>query len=291
MLNQRLALVPLGAGQHSRTRVRGGRMPVDCGIELDPVDQERFHAVDRLVMRHVFDIHNTLGRFCDEKIYQEELAERCRASGLAAHREVALRVMHRGFVKPYYLDMLVEQGAVYELKAVEALNRNHQKQLINYLLLAGLRHGKLVNFHPASVEARFVSTRLRREDRIARTVADDNWQGDDQNSRRLQETLYALLDDWGGFLEVALYREALLYFLGGPETGVQPIGVEVAGRIVGTQRMCVLDAETAWHLSAVLQHLASYETHIVRLLGHTRLKRIHWINLDQRTVTLKTLRK
>ena len=90
---------------------------------------------------------------------------------------------------------------------------------------------------------------------------------------------------------VNLYREALLHFLDGPEGGVQPIDIEVAGRIVGAQKMCMLDAGTAWHLSAVRQHLMSYETHLVRLPSHTRLDRIHWINLDQRAVTLKTLNK
>ena len=65
--------------------------------------------------------------------------------------------------------------------------------------------------------------------------------------------------------------------------------VEVDGRIVGAQRMCLLDAGTAWHLSAVRQHAATYQTHVVRLLRHTRLERIQWINLDQRTVTLRTL--
>jgi len=266
-------------------------MPVECSIEFSQIGQERFHAVDREVMRHVFDIHNTLGRFCDERIYQEELAQRCRASGFEVQREVLLRAVHQGFAKPYYLDMLVERGVIYELKAVETLNSSHQKQLINYLLLADLGHGKLVNFRPGSVESRFVSTRLRRQDRLAFRLADEAWQGADPSSRRLRETLCALLADWGVFLDVQLYREALLYFLDGPEAGVQPVAIDVAGRIVGTQQMCMLNAGTAWHLSAVRQNLPAYETHLVRLLSHTRLDKIHWINLDQRAVTLKTLNK
>lgn len=65
-------------------------MPIEADMEFTPVGQEQFHAIDKGVMRHVFDIHNTLGRFYDERIYQEELAYRCRASGLEAHREVPL---------------------------------------------------------------------------------------------------------------------------------------------------------------------------------------------------------
>lgn len=100
-------------------------MPVACKVVISPVGQEQFHAVDKAVMKHAFDVHNTLGRFCDERVYQDELAHRCRADGLEVHREVLLRVSHAGFSKPYYLDMLVERGVVYELKTVEKLAPIH----------------------------------------------------------------------------------------------------------------------------------------------------------------------
>ena len=50
-------------------------------------------------------------------------------------------------------------------KTVTALNDSHKQQLINYLLLTGIKHGKLINFRPASVEYSFVSTTLTNEDR------------------------------------------------------------------------------------------------------------------------------
>lgn len=264
-------------------------MPVECDVELACVGQERFHVIDRMVMRHAFDIHNTLGRFCDERIYQEELAQRCRASGFDVHREVLMRVSHGEFAKTYYLDMLVDRGFIYELKTVETLNKNHEMQLINYLLLADLRHGKLVNFRSVSVQSRFVSTSLKLQDRRAFQINDAEWQCDDRESRCLREYLCALLSDWGAFLEVNLYREALLHVLGGPEAGIQPVNIDVNGRTVGAQKMCLLNAGTAWHISSIRHHVSEYEKHIVRLLSHTRLKRIQWINLEQRTVKFKTL--
>jgi len=269
----------------------GGAMPVECSVETSPVDQERFHVVDKAVMRHAFDIHNTLGRFCDEQVYQEELAQRCRADGFEVHREVLLRALHQGFAKAYYVDMLVERGVIYELKTVQTLTSSHQKQVINYLLLAGFNHGKLINFRPGSVESGFVSTRLRREDRNDFHMVSDAWQGDDDASRRLKETLCSLLSDWGAFLDVNLYRDALLHFLDGPGGGVQSVDIEVGGRVIGSHKMCTLNTATAWHLSAIRQNPRSYETHLVRLLKHTRLDRIHWINLDHRIVTLQTLKR
>ncbi len=264
-------------------------MPVECQVEFNPLGQEQFHDVDRVVMRQVFDIHNTLGRFCDEQAYQAELAHRSRAAGLTVHQEVLLGPQHRDFAKSYYLDLLIDRGVIYELKAVEALSPSHEKQLINYLLLAGIHHGKLVNFGSGSVESRFVSTRLRFEDRTEIDWNDEEWSGDDQGSRQLRKDLAGLLADWGAFLDVSLYREALVHFHNGPGAGVQAVEIEIGGRVIGTQKMCLLNQSTAWHLSAIRQHQPSYERHLLRLLRHTHLQRLHWINLHHHTVMLKTL--
>lgn len=264
-------------------------MPVACGSELLEIDQERFHAVDRMVMRQVFDIHNALGRFCGERIYQEELARRCRNLGFTANREVPLHVRHGGFEKVYFLDLLVEQGAIYELKSAETMTGGHQKQLINYLLLTNLRHGKLVNFRPGRVASRFVSTRLSRKDRSSIQRVDESWRGSDRPSLRLRDILDALLADWGLFLDSSLYRDGLLHLLDLPDAGIRPVDIKVNGRIVGTQEMCMLTSGTAWHLSAIREHSDTYGTHLLRLLRHTQLDRIQWINLDQRTVTFRTL--
>lgn len=111
----------------------GDGMGVECDLCVSGVDRERFYAVDYQVMRIAFDIHNQLGRFCDERIYQEELLNRCKASGLAAEREVRLRVSYRSFTKSYYMDAVVENGVVYELKTTDDLNNNkHLQRLLSH---------------------------------------------------------------------------------------------------------------------------------------------------------------
>lgn len=148
-------------------------MPVTCGVELTVVDQDQFHALDKIVMHYAFAIHNELGRFCHEAVYQEELMRRC-CGGLEVQKEVLLQVSHKGFSKDYYLDLLISRGVVYELKTVETLNKQHQNQLINYLLLSELKHGKLVNFRTDKVESRFVSTTLSMKDRLDYSLNDDS---------------------------------------------------------------------------------------------------------------------
>ena len=210
---------------------------------------------------------------------------RCAAGGAPAG-------VASGFTKSYYIDMLADRGVIYELKAAETLNRLHQQQVINYLLLANLSHGKLVNTPPRFGGVPVCIDPPQRPEWMTFRLADDRWRGDDQTGLRLREVLCGLLAEWSVFLDVNLYREALLHFLNGPDVGIQPVEIEVAGRIVGSQKMCLLDARTAWLLSAVRElHARSYETHVARLLCHARLDRIQWINLDQRIMTFTTLGK
>lgn len=47
----------------------------------------------------------------------------------------------------YRIDVLVEETIVVEVKAVEALTRLHEAQLLTYLKLSGRQLGLLMNFN------------------------------------------------------------------------------------------------------------------------------------------------
>ncbi len=57
-------------------------MPVALNIPIRRISQSEFGDVAYEVMQHVFDIHNELGRFFDEKIYKLELRAGCRTCDL-----------------------------------------------------------------------------------------------------------------------------------------------------------------------------------------------------------------
>jgi len=266
-------------------------MPIDCKFPVHPVDQDSFHAIDKVVMRHAFTIHNELGRFCGERIYQDELAYRCAECGLDILREPIISVTHQDFRKQYFLDILVSEGAIYEMKAVKSLNGGHDVQVINYLLLAGLNHGKLVNMRPGSVEYRFISTHLTTEERHRYSLNLDGWNPSNPMDFRLYDLVVGLLDDWGAFLDKNLYREALIHFFGGVDQVIQPINIQVEGRIVGKQKVTLLADDTAFHLSAIKMHHETYQKHMTRLLNHSSLEKIHWINFQGAHIQFKTLEK
>jgi GxxExxY protein len=47
----------------------------------------------------------------------------------------------------FRLDLVVADSVVVEVKAVEALSRLHEAQLLTYLKLSGFRLGFLINFN------------------------------------------------------------------------------------------------------------------------------------------------
>src|SRR5262245_23381611 len=112
-------------------------MPVTIHAELRRLDQDAFGQIAYDVMGQIFAVHTEFGRFLREEIYHTEIARR--SGGLA---KVPIEVQHAGFRKFYFIDLLVGGGAIFELKTASGLTDYHRSQLLHYLLLADLSHGK-----------------------------------------------------------------------------------------------------------------------------------------------------
>jgi GxxExxY protein len=100
------------------------------------------------ILDAAFRVHSELGPGLLESAYEACLQYELRASGLAVQRQVEQAVVYRG--EPidvgYRLDLLVND-VVVEIKAVEALNRLHEAQLLSYLKMGNYRLGYLLNFN------------------------------------------------------------------------------------------------------------------------------------------------
>ena len=219
-------------------------MPIEVSTLIQAQDQEEFHALDRRIMGVVFEVHNEFGRLMDEELYKCEIATRCAAIGLEpAEREVRIRVSHEGVIKDYLMDLLFCHGFMLEAKVAERLVAAHRGQALNYLLLAGLKHGRLVNLRTERVQHEFVSTTLTPEERRRFSVVESDWVEMNAGSRQLKARVIKLLEDWGAFLDVSLYREALVHFLGGAGAVCKAVEVFSGSRRVGAQVLNLLDED------------------------------------------------
>lgn len=94
-----------------------------------------------------FRVHNTLGAGFLEKVYENALALALRKQGLRVTQQQPIRVYYEGeVVGEYYADLCVEDRIILEVKAIEALSKVHEVQLVNYLVATRLDVGLLINF-------------------------------------------------------------------------------------------------------------------------------------------------
>lgn len=261
-------------------------MPIEVRTAVRRMDDREFKARVYEVMGHTFDVHAELGRLFHEKIYQRELVLRIPD----AQREVPVDARFCDFCKTYYLDMLVGGGALFEFKAVECLAKRHERQLMHYLFLTDLPHGKLVNLRPQRVGHRFVNNVLSVAARTAFTVDDSCWY--EIETRQLKEGMIAVLRDWGVGLGIALYEEAAAYLCGQAPDAETDVGICLDAHPLGMQRMRLAAPGVAVRITTLPRNrLHAYRADLHRLLDHAGLHAIQWINITQPVVEFRTIRK
>ncbi len=266
------------------------KMPIEVDSEIRIFDREEYHSLAHRVLGIAFDVHNEFGRLLDESLYKRAIALRCAAAGIVpARQEVQITVRFEGFEKQYFMDMLFAFGLMVETKTVESLTKAHWAQTLHYLMLTGMSNGLLVNLRPERVEHQFVSTTVDLAERRRCTIQDADFRPINEPSRWLRETIASLLADWGGFLQVALYREAIIHFLGGPEVALRKIPIWDGDQSLGVDEVCLLCDDTALAFTALTDSQAQMRDHLLRYLGHTRLACIQWINLNHHDIEFTTL--
>ena len=266
-------------------------MPIKVSKHVELSSYDDYHSLDYKIMAIVFFIHKELGRFWNEKVYQNELAYRCQKAGFGnVATEVEIDVSYKDFCKFYYIDLLVN-NIIYELKTAQALCREHEKQTINYLMLTGLNHAKLINFRSTSVQYRFISTKITPTKRYNFTFIDEQWRDIDEDSVWLKETVKNLVNEWGMFLEVALFYEAIACFCGGEEKVLKKISVRDGSRVLGKQKVYLLSPDVAFKITSLTKDKNNYEIQLKHFLRYTFLEAIHWINFNHDKVIFKTILK
>ncbi|EDM25200.1 hypothetical protein LNTAR_03189 [Lentisphaera araneosa HTCC2155] len=98
-------------------------------------------------------VHKELGQGFLEAVYQEALEITFNKVAIPNEREKELNILFNDQLleKKFYVDFLCYDQIVVELKAVKALDHNHEAQVINYLKASNKPLGILVNFGEKSL--------------------------------------------------------------------------------------------------------------------------------------------
>ncbi len=83
-----------------------------------------------------------------ESIYETALCHELKLRGLRVHRQKPIQVVYRGesIKDPLYIDLVVEDKIIVEIKATEKKYPIFETQVLTYLRLTGFRLGLLINF-------------------------------------------------------------------------------------------------------------------------------------------------
>jgi GxxExxY protein len=266
-------------------------MPIHCPVTIVSPSVDEFGKIDYRVMAHAYASQNELGRLCDECAYHADMKARLLAEGFrSVLTEVPVTVTHRDFSKKYYLDLVVD-AALYELKAETTFIGEDEAQLLNYMFLLGIQRGKLLNFRPPKVQGKIVATGLTHEERRRFTAVTERWSDLTPGCAVLRQTVLDLLQDWGAFLDVGLYQEALIHFFGGASNVERRVILHRDGLELGGQRMCMHAPGVAFRVTAFTESQSHIEFHLHRLLALTNLKALQWINLNHSKIECTTITK
>lgn len=248
--------------------IRYGKPPIS-------LSENEFHALDYQVMGLAFGIHNEMGNLWNEHEYRKELGSRCRFAGMDASEEVPVTIELNGFRKTYFIDLLIN-GAVYELKTASGINDHHEAQLLNYLFLTNTKHGKIINFRPDSLQWRFVSTSIHQDIRRAYAIDTTAYHPIHDLEQDVLKTMEDLLSNWGSFLSIHLYQEALCHFL------QLPSGQE-------NERFFQASPSVSIHISSLADRRNNLGTNLKKYLNRSAFETLLWINFNHHTIEFTSL--
>lgn len=263
-------------------------MPIEVPYQIANLTREEFLERDEVVLRCAYASQNHLGRFCDERVYENDVAARLRAEGMSnTQTQVPVTVTHGLFCKVYRLDLCAD-GAVYEFKTVNQFSGEHDAQVFTYAMLLDVRYIKLLNFRNPKVQGRLRLVPFSRAERFACRVDHSLWEPISPKCFELRTQLSEILADWGGFLEAPLYEAALGCVITAPQTRLPVIrdGIEL-----GSHHLRMMSDGLAFCVTGFTQSLDFQRSHLERLLRSLPLRALHWINFNHSVVSLVTLRQ
>ena len=103
--------------------------------------------ISERVISCAFEVSNILGSGFLEKVYENALCVELKRAGVPFCRQPRYEIRYKNEnIGNYIADIVVADKLLLELKALSALNREHEAQVMNYLKASRLSVGLLLNF-------------------------------------------------------------------------------------------------------------------------------------------------
>jgi GxxExxY protein len=122
-------------------------------MQFDELTSEE-EAIGSAIVDAALKVHKALGPGLLEKIYEICLTHELRKAGYKVSRQVEIPIQYDGlmFDEGLWIDILVEDKIIIEVKAVNQENPVWKAQVLSHLKLANLRLGYLINFNVSQIK-------------------------------------------------------------------------------------------------------------------------------------------
>jgi GxxExxY protein len=112
--------------------------------------------IDKITQKIIgcaYTVSNILGVGFLEKVYENALVHELRKAGLRVKQQYNLQILYDSIVVgEYFVDLIVEECVLVELKAVKNLDDGNFAQCMSYLKASRLKVCLLINFGNPKVE-------------------------------------------------------------------------------------------------------------------------------------------
>jgi GxxExxY protein len=116
-------------------------------MDAEHADRARLNELSEAIIGRAFTVLNTLGAGFLEKVYENALALELREAGFTVAQQFGATVRYKDtVVGEYFIDLLVNDAVLVELKTVKAVDEVDRLQCVNYLKATDLHLCLLLNF-------------------------------------------------------------------------------------------------------------------------------------------------
>ena len=117
------------------------------------MEEDQLHGLTEKIIGLAMKVHRTLGPGFLESVYRNALAFELRRAGLSVDLEKRITVRYENvIVGDFVADVMVNGMLICELKAISALTKNNEVQVVNYLTATNHDVGLLLNFGAPSLQ-------------------------------------------------------------------------------------------------------------------------------------------
>ena len=129
----------------------------------------KYEELTHQIIETFYKVYNSLGYGFLEKVYENVLMIEFQKSGMNAISQAPIRVVYdQQIVGEYFIDLLVENRIIVEIKAVKTLLKEHEAQLLNYLKASEMEVGLLLNFGPRpEIKRKIFDNHLKQQPKAA----------------------------------------------------------------------------------------------------------------------------